>query len=290
MEQQTISISKAGIVATLQARCSVIAAANPINGHYDGTLNFIENVDLTDPILSRFDILAIVRDTVDPIRDEAVAKWVVDNHDQYHPESEYQEREKNENRNISRPESLSSELLKKYVIYAKYHCKPKLHNIDKSKIIKFYAQLRNKSMSGSGIPIAVRHIESILRMAEANAKMHLRDSVVDEDVNISIRVLLLSFIATQKTSVKTTLLKEFNPYLTFKHDNVEILMHILQNLVVDRAQQTESNKIDVSIKSLKIKAKRHNINDVGILLTTKRFQEAGYTFDPFSKTIYRQFQ
>merc|ERR1712241_1440698 len=70
MEQQTISISKAGIVTRLQARCAVIAAANPIGGRYDGSLSFIENVELTDPILSRFDVLAIVRDRVDPVRDE----------------------------------------------------------------------------------------------------------------------------------------------------------------------------------------------------------------------------
>ena len=65
MEQQTISISKAGIVTTLKARCSVIAAANPIGGRYDPSMTFAENVDLTEPILSRFDILCVVRDTVD---------------------------------------------------------------------------------------------------------------------------------------------------------------------------------------------------------------------------------
>ena len=67
MEQQSISVSKAGIVTSLQARCAVIAAANPIGGRYDPSLTFAENVDLTEPILSRFDILCVVRDTVDPI-------------------------------------------------------------------------------------------------------------------------------------------------------------------------------------------------------------------------------
>ena len=66
MEQQTISISKAGIVTSLKARCAVIAASNPIGGRYDPSMTFSENVDLTEPILSRFDILCVVRDTVDP--------------------------------------------------------------------------------------------------------------------------------------------------------------------------------------------------------------------------------
>lgn len=64
MEQQSISISKAGIVTTLKARCSVIAAANPLLGRYDNSLTFNQNVDLSDPILSRFDILAVVKDQV----------------------------------------------------------------------------------------------------------------------------------------------------------------------------------------------------------------------------------
>ena len=67
MEQQSISISKAGIVTSLQARCAVLAAANPIGGRYDPSLTFSENVDLTEPILSRFDILCVVRDMVDPV-------------------------------------------------------------------------------------------------------------------------------------------------------------------------------------------------------------------------------
>lgn len=74
MEQQSISLSKAGIVTSLQARCSVIAAANPIGGRYDATLTFAQNVNLSDPILSRFDILCVVRDEVDTIQDQHLAR------------------------------------------------------------------------------------------------------------------------------------------------------------------------------------------------------------------------
>jgi DNA replication licensing factor MCM2 len=68
MEQQSISISKAGIVTTLQARCSVIAAANPVGGRYDPALTFMDNVDLSEPILTRFDILCTVRDIADLVQ------------------------------------------------------------------------------------------------------------------------------------------------------------------------------------------------------------------------------
>ena len=76
MEQQTISVSKAGIVTTLKARCSVIAASNPIGGRYDPSMTFAENVDLTEPILSRFDVLCVVRDVVDPVVDDHLARQV----------------------------------------------------------------------------------------------------------------------------------------------------------------------------------------------------------------------
>lgn len=85
MEQQSISISKAGIVTSLQARCSVIAAANPIGGRYDSSKTFSQNVELTDPILSRFDVLCVVKDVVDPVRDEMLATFVVDSHAKSQP-------------------------------------------------------------------------------------------------------------------------------------------------------------------------------------------------------------
>ena len=85
MEQQTISISKAGIVTTLQARCAIVAAANPIRGRYNPTIPFQQNVELTEPILSRFDVLCVVKDTVDPVQDELLARFVVGSHLRSHP-------------------------------------------------------------------------------------------------------------------------------------------------------------------------------------------------------------
>jgi DNA replication licensing factor MCM2 len=85
MEQQSISISKAGIVTTLQARCSIIAAANPIRGRYNAAIPFSQNVELTEPILSRFDILCVVKDTVDPDRDHTLATNVIASHIRSHP-------------------------------------------------------------------------------------------------------------------------------------------------------------------------------------------------------------
>lgn len=93
MEQQSISISKAGIITTLQARCAIIAAANPIRGRYNPTIPFQQNVELTEPILSRFDVLCVVKDAADPVQDEMLAQFVVGSHLRSHPlfDKEYEE-------------------------------------------------------------------------------------------------------------------------------------------------------------------------------------------------------
>merc|ERR1712125_79161 len=87
MEQQSISISKAGILATLQARCAVIAVANPSEGRYDPQQTFAQNVNLSDPILSRFDLLCVLKDEADAVQDERLADHVVCSHIRSHPDA-----------------------------------------------------------------------------------------------------------------------------------------------------------------------------------------------------------
>lgn len=170
MEQQTISISKAGIVTTLQARCGIIAAANPIGGRYNSTIPFSQNVELTEPILSRFDILCVVRDTVDPDEDERLARFVVGSHGRSHPASQAID----ENQNTMEAEHVSNnragavnggepkqegeipqELLRKYILYAREKCQPKLQQIDTDKVAKLFADMRRESLATGAYPITV---------------------------------------------------------------------------------------------------------------------------------------
>merc|ERR1719385_248289 len=236
MEQQTISVSKAGIIATLQARCAVIAAANPIRGRYDSSMTFIENVDLTDPILSRFDVLSVVRDRVDPVQDEKLSRFVVDTHIKSHGNTfgadsggiAADDEEQEERERATNSLGLSQEQLRKYIMFSKMTCRPKLDNIDREKIAQFYSDLRQKSMSSpGGIPIAVRHIESIIRLAEARARLHLRDYVRSDDVDMAIRIMLESFLQTQKKSIQETLRRHFKQYLNYQRDSDQLLLHLL---------------------------------------------------------------
>ncbi|KAK6460114.1 DNA replication licensing factor, MCM2 component [Scheffersomyces coipomensis] len=237
MEQQSISISKAGIVTTLQARCAIIAAANPNGGRYNSTLPLSANVDLTEPILSRFDILCVVRDLVNPESDERLASFVIDSHMRSHPSNadELEDDEINmddENNNDqdshlrTRNEKLndlnkqkeseispiSQDLLVKYINYARVKVHPKLHQMDMDKVARVYAELRKESMATGSFPITVRHLESILRIAEAFAKMRLSDFVSQSDLNRAIKVSIDSFVGTQKVSVKKQLQAKFQKF------------------------------------------------------------------------------
>ena len=204
MEQQSISISKAGIITTLQARCAIVAAANPVRGRYNPTIPFTQNVELTEPILSRFDVLCVVKDTVDPVRDDMLARFVVGSHTRSHPDFD----EENEEVNVATfldADIIPQDLLKKYIMYARTHIRPKLQSLDQDRLARLYADLRRESLSTGSYPITVRHLESMIRMAEASAKMHLREYVRRDDIDLAIRATIESFVSAQKMSVKKTL-------------------------------------------------------------------------------------
>ncbi|CAK9298296.1 unnamed protein product [Gordionus sp. m RMFG-2023] len=312
MEQQTISISKAGIVTSLQARCCIIAASNPLTGRYDPSLTFSENVDLSEPILSRFDVFCIVRDVVDLVEDERLAKFVVNSHMRHHPSrtktpindgsSEADNDMEVENILDELPlqadrtiEPLSQDMLRKYIMYAKERIHPKLTTIDQDKIAKLYATLRKESMLTGSIPITVRHIESIIRLSEAHAKMRLRQYVNEDDVNMAIRIVLESFIDTQKYGVMRTMKKTFSKFLSYKKDNDELLLYLLKQLSQEylsfyRARHAQDEiqtltNIKISEKDLADKAKQINIHNLGPFLHSDLFRNNNFAYDSRKRLI-----
>jgi DNA replication licensing factor MCM2 len=124
----------------------------------------------------------------------------------------------NNRMNQQNPDIIPQQMLKKYLIYAKRYMKPKLSEVDQNKITQFYADIRRESSTVGGIPIAVRHIESVIRMSEAFAKLHLRDHVRATDVDMAIEMLLESFLQSQKLSVSRQLSKKFEKYKFKRQD------------------------------------------------------------------------
>lgn len=222
MEQQTISISKAGIVTTLQARCGIIAAANPIGGRYNSTIPFSSNVELTEPILSRFDILCVVRDTVDPAEDERLARFIVGSHSRSHPstqaadgsmEVEHDSEAAQESQAQQKKEGqIPQELLRKYILYAREHCQPKLLHMDEDKVARLFADMRRESLATGAYPITVRHLEAIIRISESFCRMRLSEYCSAQDIDRAIAVTVDSFIGSQKVSCKKALARAFAKY------------------------------------------------------------------------------
>ncbi|ELQ74290.1 DNA replication licensing factor, MCM2 component [Trachipleistophora hominis] len=265
MEQQSISVSKAGIVASLNARCAVVAAANPRKGRYNNALSLNANVNLSEPILSRFDILCVVRDVTDQVEDERIASFILKGiRDRSCSENASYENqngmpsERSEHGPLStRSEPISTQgtgaaravidddLFKKYLIYAK-RIHPQIKEIDKDKISKLYAELRKES--DNSMPITARHIESIVRISEALARIKLNEYVCKEDIDTAIKITLDSFISAQKYSVVKTLRKKFAKYLNENddffvylfilnemfNDKIKSFRHVPNNVVVDK--------------------------------------------------------
>jgi len=178
MEQQTVSIAKAGIVATLNARASVLAAANPAFGRYLHGRPVTENIDLPPTILSRFDLIFVIPDVPSPEKDRALAEYVVDFHRQSYPES--------------MEHVIPRDLLKKYIAYARRHVRPRLTEEAKAKLVNFYVEMRAKSQSAdSPIAITPRQLEALIRLAEAHAKMALSEVVTEKDAEAAIELMML---------------------------------------------------------------------------------------------------
>merc|ERR1719219_3031343 len=245
MEQQTISVSKAGIVTSLRARCTVLAAANPIGGRYDPSMTFSENVDLTEPILSRFDVLLTIKDHVDPVKDEQLAFHVVRSHRKSHPHVNEEEKENIESQpcplisgafapGASADNTIPQEILRKYILFAKQRCFPKIQQIDQDKMTRMYSELRRESLSTGSIPITVRHLEAVIRLAEAHARMYLRNFVTQDDFNMATRVMLESFVSTQKMGILKGMRRTFAKYLNYKKDEHDLLLFLVRQLAQEK--------------------------------------------------------
>jgi len=179
LEQQTVTISKANIHASLRAETTVLAAGNPKLGRFNPYVPIPEQIDISPALLSRFDVIFVIKDLPNKIQDEAIATHVLEEHKQ----------------EVIR-DIINPKLLKKYITYARQKFKPKLTDEAIEEIKEFYVKLRGQSTGGDStvkpIPITARQLEGIIRLSEAHAKMHLRTEVKREDAKKAIELLKIS--------------------------------------------------------------------------------------------------
>ena len=172
LEQQTVSIAKAGIMATLNSRCSVLAAANPKFGRFDRYKALAEQIDLPSPILSRFDLIFVIEDKPDVTNDSELAQHILDIHQKNSVEY-----------------AIEPDLLRKYIAYARKNSNPKLTNEAMDVLKEFYVSTRNSSSEEQGpVPITARQLEATIRLAEASAKIRLKDEVEAEDAKEAVKL------------------------------------------------------------------------------------------------------
>jgi DNA replication licensing factor MCM2 len=123
---------------------------------------------------------------------------------------------------------IPQDILKKYIMYSKEHIKPKLHQLDQDKLARLYADLRRDSLATGSFPITVRHLESMIRMSEASAKMHLREYVRSDDIDLAIQVTVGSFVNAQKMSIKKTLERVSLSFFLYR--SVSLLYLVLKRM------------------------------------------------------------
>jgi replicative DNA helicase Mcm len=185
MEQQTASVAKGGIVATLNARTSILAAANPELGKYDPFKNILENVPLPIPLLTRFDLIFIIRDEPDRARDETVAKHIL---------------EMRARSTFPEAPPIDFELLKKYIAFAK-KTDPEFTEEARTRLSEFYIKLRSQA-SPDQISVTPRWLEGLIRLSIARARLLLHQRVTEDDALHAIN-LMERMLQTVAVDVRT---------------------------------------------------------------------------------------
>jgi len=176
MESQTVSIAKAGIVCSLNARCAILASANPVNSAYDPRKSVVENINLPKNLMTRFDLIWLMLDKRNPETDARLAGHLLS---MYSPQGRTKQ---------AKP-IIDPELFRKYISFARRWCHPELTEAAAASLTQAYLELRNQGVNRETITATPRILESLIRISEAMAKMELREEVVAGDVNAAAKLL-----------------------------------------------------------------------------------------------------
>jgi len=221
MEQHTVSVAKGGIVATLNARTSILAAANPTLGRYDPYRTVSENISLPVTILSRFDLIFVLRDVPEAVKDAQMTDHILDLHRRGTVPSEA---------------PIESELFRKYVSYSK-NIKPTLTQDALDCLKEFYLRMRSASETeGTPVAITARQLESLVRISEARARIALRDKVTLEDAESAIEIMKISLeqVGIDMTSQKF----DIDIIMTGKPKSLRDRLSIILGLITTMEKET----------------------------------------------------
>lgn len=176
MEQQTVSVAKAGIICSLNARAAILATANPKESSYDPRKSVVDNINMPANLMSRFDFIWLMLDKRDRDMDRRLAEHLVS----LYSEAGVKEQAKAQ---------IDPDLFRRYVAFAKRWVQPIIDDAAAANLIKSYSELRNAGGSAEVVTATPRILESLIRIAESLAKMELREVVTSSDVDEAVRLL-----------------------------------------------------------------------------------------------------
>ncbi|MFT7616338.1 MAG: replicative DNA helicase Mcm, partial [Candidatus Woesearchaeota archaeon] len=255
LEQQTVTISKANIQATLMCETTVLAAANPKMGRFDPFENIAKQINLPPALINRFDLIFPFRDIPNVEGDEKLATFVLGMH------------QANDN---EKPE-IDTDTLRKYIVYAKKNIHPKITDGALQELKTYYVKMRNSSQGEDGvtvISISARQLEALVRLTEANAKLRLSQKAVKKDAKRAIELLdyCLSQIGVDPETGRIDIDRIQTGFTTSQRSKVINVREIIKGLeeklgkvipiedIVDAAAQKgmDSSKIDEALERLKL--------------------------------------
>lgn len=209
MEQQVVNVAKAGVVCSLPARTSILAAANPVGGHYNHEKTINQNIKLDEALLSRFDLIFVLLDRPDQEIDRYLSEQILSKISASKPSNGSFSKAKNlstqmtstsdsmhqssflrnlTNKKGNREELIPPQMLRKYISYAQRFVSPKLSEEATRVLKEFYLSCRHGN-SSDALPITTRQLESAVRLSEARAKAELRSTVTKEDAEDIIAIM-----------------------------------------------------------------------------------------------------
>jgi len=196
MEQQSISIAKAGITATLRTRCALLGAANPKMGRFDSYAPIGEQINMPPSLLSRFDLIFIMEDTPDQTIDRAISEHILKAHNvgeilehhQRNPIDGYDAAAIEKALAPVTPD-IDPKIFRKYIAYSKRNCFPILSDEAKERLVEYYLKLRGYADENKPVPVTARQLEALVRLSEASARLRLSDSIGAEDAERVITIV-----------------------------------------------------------------------------------------------------
>lgn len=270
LESQTISVAKAGIIATFNARTAVLAAANPKFGRFDPHSYPAQQFDIPPTLLSRFDLIFPIKDIMEEGLDTSIAKHILLQHEaagaQIANISEFEQVEK---------PPIDENLLRKYIAYAKKHIFPRLTPDASKRIQEYYVELRKMGAKQGAVPITPRQIEGLVRMAEAGAKARLAEVV---DVNDAERAISLIEFMLNSLAVDTGGRRDIDTILTGmpreKVDKLNTILEIIKKL------DTESKGMGAKYNLIMEEAVKQNIDETSLRRYVEELERSGDIFSP----------